>query len=126
MIDLLILISSNTRRSSREMLSDLGKIKNRMEGRTHGKIKPKTLGKVTPLTLTPELYERLASGGLTGGQGGYQGTCERIRANVRTVSGQRIANVTARELDQLREWAKRDDAGGWQDWARAVLAHNEL
>ena len=90
------------------------------------KIKPKKLGKVTQLKLTPELYDRLAGGGLTRGQGGYQGTCERILANVRGAGDERLANITARELDQLRDWAGRDDAGGWQDWAREVLAHNSL
>jgi hypothetical protein len=89
-------------------------------------MRPKALGKVTHLKLTPELYERLASGGLTSGQGGYQGTCQRILGSVRTVNGERSAQVTRRELEQLREWAERDDAGGWQDWARAVLQHNSL
>lgn len=91
-----------------------------------GKIKPTKLGKVTQLKLTGELYETLAAGGLTRGQGGYQNTCQRILASARTVGNERVANVTARELDQLREWAKRDDAGGWQDWARGVLTQNSL
>ena len=90
------------------------------------KIKPKTLGKVTPLKLTPEVYGLLNSGGLTSGQGGYQNTCERIRASVRTSGKDHVAHVTARELDQLKEWATRGDAGGWQDWARAVLSDNGL
>lgn len=89
-------------------------------------MRPKVLGRVTQLKLTPDLYERLAGGGSTSGQGGYQATCERIRASVRKVSDEYIASVTERELEQLREWARRDDAGGWQDWAREVLTHNNL
>jgi hypothetical protein len=90
------------------------------------KIKAKSLGKVTQLHLTDELFDRLRGGKLTTGQGGYQETCGRILATVRTVGGAPTATVTARELDSLRNYANRDDAGGWQDWSRAVLAHNGL
>lgn len=90
------------------------------------KIKPKLLGRITQLRLTPELYERLRDGGLTTGNGGYQQTCQRILACVRTIADQPIASVTERDLTGLRAYANRRDGGGWQDWARAVLQHNGL
>jgi len=90
------------------------------------KIKAKSFGKVTQLRLTEELHERLRDGKLTTGQGGYQETCGRILANVRTVGDVPTASVTARELERLRDYANRDGAGGWQDWSRAILQHNGI
>jgi hypothetical protein len=90
------------------------------------KIRPKSLGRVTLLRLTQELYDRLKDGGLTTGDGGYQQTCQRILACVRTTTGQPVASATDRDLTGLRGYANRLDGGGWQDWARAVLQHNGL
>ena len=90
------------------------------------KIRPKSLGRVTLLRLTQELYDRLRDGGLTTGDGGYQQTCQRILACVRTTTGQPVASVTDRDLTGLRGYANRLDVGGWQDCARAVLQHNGL
>lgn len=85
-------------------------------------MRPRILGKVTQLKLSPELHARLPQ--LVSGQGGYQSTFRRIFDSVKIVDGKPIAHVIAKDLDSLKEWAGRDDAGSWQDWARAALAEN--
>ena len=85
-------------------------------------MKPKILGKLTPLLLSKELHEQLPH--LVSGQGGYQSTFRRILDSIKMVDGKAVAHVIPRDLDSLREWAGRDDAGSWQDWARAALAAN--
>lgn len=86
--------------------------------------KPKTLGKITYLRLTAALHEQLSR--LTTGIGGYQSTCTQILDSVKMTDGTAIAHVTPVQLERLREWAARDDAGSWQDWARAALMLNGL
>lgn len=85
-------------------------------------MKPKILGKMTPLNLTKRLHDELPR--LTVGQGGYQSTFGRIHNSIKMVDGKPVANVTPKDMESLREWANRDDAGSWQDWAREALAKN--
>ena len=85
-------------------------------------MKPKTLGKITRLTLTKELYDRLPQ--LTSGQGGYQSAFQRIFDSVKMVDGRLVAHLIPKDMQNLREWANRDDAGSWQDWARSALEAN--
>ena len=87
--------------------------------------KPKSVGKLTFLRLTPALHERLKAG-LTTGQGSYQRTFRRILDAVRQSDKGLLAIIAGRELAALRDYASRDDAGGWQDWAREALEHNRL
>lgn len=85
-------------------------------------MKPKTLGKITRLVLTKELHERLPQ--LVSGQGGYQSAFQRILDSIKMVDGKPVAHLIPRDLENLREWAERDDAGSWQDWARVAFAEN--
>lgn len=88
------------------------------------KPKERILGKVTKLQMTPEMHQKLRD--LTHGQGGYQDTCSRILALIRTVEGIPTVQLPARELNSLKEWAGRSDRGSWQDWARTFLQYNDL
>ena len=87
-------------------------------------MKPKILGRMTPLNLTKRLHDELPR--LTVGQGGYQSTFGRIHDSIKMVDGKPVANVTPKDMESLREWAQRDDAGSWQDWARAALTENGI
>jgi len=87
-------------------------------------MKPKVLGRVRRLALTKELHERLPQ--LVSGQGGYQSAFRRILDSIKMTDGKPVANIIAKDFDTLKEWANRDDAGSWQDWARDALAHNGL
>lgn len=86
-------------------------------------MKPKILGKITPLALTTKLHEELP--GLSVGRGGYQSTFARIQGSIKTINGKPVAHVIEKDMEKLREWAQRSDAGSWQDWARDALAENE-
>jgi len=88
--------------------------------------KPKSIARLTFLRLTPALHERLKAGGLMTGQGVYQTTFKRILRAVRGNDGELVAIIAERDLARLRDYAKRNDAGGWQDWAREALEHNGL
>ena len=87
-------------------------------------MKPKTLGKITRLVLTKELYEELPH--LVSGQGGYQSAFQRILDSVKMIDWKPVAHVTPKDLENVREWAGRDDAGSWQDWSRAALSENAM
>ena len=85
---------------------------------------PPGVGKTTQLRLTDAQYAALQEGGFATGQGGPQTTFARVKALVRTTDGKAVASVTDRELDGLRTAARMQGGGGWQDWAREVLAAN--
>jgi len=76
------------------------------------------------LRLTKNLVARLPR--LTNGRGGYQSSYRSIRAKVTTSGGSATVRVTEHELQRLRHWAGRNDAGSWQGWARDVLSHNRI
>lgn len=87
-------------------------------------MKPKNLGKITSLRLTTKLHDELP--GLAVGQGGYQTAFGRIRDSTKMVDGKPVTYVNAKDMKNLKEWAQRDDAGSWQDWAREALIANGL
>ena len=87
-------------------------------------MKGKVLGKAMPLAMTSHQHAELPQ--LAVGKGGYQTVFAKINDSVRIVNGVPTATVYTNELDKLKEWAQRSDAGSWQDWARAVLTANNL
>jgi len=85
-------------------------------------MKGRILGKATQLVLTKKLHEELP--GLAVGRGGYQSTFGRVLDSVKIIDGKPVAHVYTKDMEKLQEWAQRNDAGSWQDWARAALAEN--
>ena len=79
---------------------------------------------MTRLTLTQQLVDELSK--LGKGNGMYQTAFKRVHDSVRTIGSKPpFATVSARDLHNLRDWAKRAEAGPWRIWARAALAYND-